>query len=224
MKRILATAAALSAVAFANQAFAVDYCVGSTNGVDNLGQGNAGVPQCGPVGAVNQFNQNQSTGGYFNISTTPPATIFDGVISASLGRNGIAAGAGIVDRFIFTIPQTGTGSGTVSTSLSGMIGQPTDINFTSITLNGNVIPIIGSGTAVEFAGISGISIMNGVQNILSITYDSFGDGSYGGNLTFTPAAAVPEPATWAMMLAGFGAIGFGMRRKRKPAPKVRFAI
>ena len=27
-------------------------------------------------------------------------------------------------------------------------------------------------------------------------------------------AAVPEPATWAMMLLGFGAIGFQMRRKR----------
>ncbi len=28
-------------------------------------------------------------------------------------------------------------------------------------------------------------------------------------------AAVPEPATWAMMLMGFGAIGFSMRRERK---------
>lgn len=28
------------------------------------------------------------------------------------------------------------------------------------------------------------------------------------------AAAVPEPATWAMMLVGFGAIGFSMRRRR----------
>ena len=27
--------------------------------------------------------------------------------------------------------------------------------------------------------------------------------------------AVPEPATWAMMLVGFGAVGFGMRRRRK---------
>lgn len=32
--------------------------------------------------------------------------------------------------------------------------------------------------------------------------------------------AVPEPSTWAMMLLGFGAVGFGMRR-RKPNPRVR---
>ena len=30
-------------------------------------------------------------------------------------------------------------------------------------------------------------------------------------------AAVPEPATWAMMLLGFGAIGFTMRRRRATA-------
>jgi hypothetical protein len=31
----------------------------------------------------------------------------------------------------------------------------------------------------------------------------------------TPGA-VPEPATWAMMLLGFGGIGMAMRRGRKP--------
>lgn len=34
--------------------------------------------------------------------------------------------------------------------------------------------------------------------------------------------AVPEPATWALMLLGFGAIGFGMRRRREIA-RVQFA-
>lgn len=38
-----------------------------------------------------------------------------------------------------------------------------------------------------------------------------------------PTAAVPEPATWAMMLLGFGAIGFGMRRRRSDTVRVRFA-
>ncbi|KQS01927.1 hypothetical protein ASG11_13990 [Sphingomonas sp. Leaf357] len=37
------------------------------------------------------------------------------------------------------------------------------------------------------------------------------------------AGAVPEPATWAMMLVGFGGIGLGMRRSKKGAPRVSYA-
>jgi hypothetical protein len=33
-------------------------------------------------------------------------------------------------------------------------------------------------------------------------------------------AAVPEPASWAMMLLGFGAIGLTMRRRRKDSEAV----
>ncbi|MBN8832151.1 MAG: PEP-CTERM sorting domain-containing protein [Sphingomonadales bacterium] len=32
--------------------------------------------------------------------------------------------------------------------------------------------------------------------------------------TFTPANAVPEPATWAMMIGGFGLAGAAMRRRK----------
>lgn len=32
---------------------------------------------------------------------------------------------------------------------------------------------------------------------------------------FTLSAAVPEPATWAMVLVGFGAVGYGMRRRTR---------
>ena len=36
----------------------------------------------------------------------------------------------------------------------------------------------------------------------------------GGSLVIT---AVPEPATWALMIAAFGAVGYGLRRRRQPA-------
>jgi hypothetical protein len=42
------------------------------------------------------------------------------------------------------------------------------------------------------------------------------DSSAFERLVFTfNGAAVPEPSTWAMMLLGFGGIGFAMRRRRK---------
>ena len=40
---------------------------------------------------------------------------------------------------------------------------------------------------------------------------------------FTSTAAVPEPATWAMMLVGFGGIGMTMRRRRKDGRLLQIA-
>jgi hypothetical protein len=70
------------------------------------------------------------------------------------------------------------------------------------------------GTGENFFGFQGIlgeSIANvaitttaGIQDIRQIRLDE------------TPrVGAVPEPGTWAMMLIGFGAVGVGMRRRRR---------
>jgi hypothetical protein len=45
---------------------------------------------------------------------------------------------------------------------------------------------------------------------------TFSPGTRTATFTFRNQGAVPEPATWAMMLIGFGAVGAGMRH-RKPA-------
>lgn len=49
----------------------------------------------------------------------------------------------------------------------------------------------------------------------------------GGQFSSDPAplinGLVPEPATWAMMLAGFGMVGFGLRTSRKSAVRVTYA-
>jgi len=37
------------------------------------------------------------------------------------------------------------------------------------------------------------------------------------------ASAVPEPAAWALMLVGFGAVGSAMRRRQSHAVKVSYA-
>jgi hypothetical protein len=43
------------------------------------------------------------------------------------------------------------------------------------------------------------------------------------NFTTDATAAVPETATWMMMLAGFGMVGFGMRRRSNVKTTVRYA-
>lgn len=113
----------------------------------------------------------------------------------------------------------------------------------------NVAGIYGGtpGTA------STISFGNGIFSSLSITAPNLGftqfssptlftgtptapvfsTGSYtlinpffgNGTLTISGiSAAVPEPGTWAMMIAGFGAISFAMRRRRsKVTACIKFA-
>ncbi|MCU6454066.1 FxDxF family PEP-CTERM protein [Sphingomonas sp. A2-49] len=137
----------------------------------------------------------------------------NGTFSADFGNSGIAAGD-FSDSFTFTLPANGLGSGTVSTSAS-IFGSPNDTDFTSVTINNvaaTLTKLEGGLFEVAFAG--GVPITGGSLNTLTVTGVSRGSGAYGGQLSFIPSA-VPEPAAWAMMILGMGAVGFAMRRSNK---------
>jgi hypothetical protein len=91
-----------------------------------------------------------------------------------------------------------------------------DLLFTALT----VTPITGSGS-ITYAGgpTSSITLLPGSLGVgsyhLTFSGNSPSGGAESGNLTFR--LAVPEPATWALMLLGFGGIGMAMRRRRRPA-------
>ena len=57
----------------------------------------------------------------------------------------------------------------------------------------------------------------------TLSFASQNAGAYGAALDNVSVNAVPEPATWALMLIGFAAVGFGMRRRSPVAPGVRYA-
>lgn len=72
-------------------------------------------------------------------------------------------------------------------------------------------------------GFGGSFVVNG--NTLTFTAPQFNtSGTRTSVITFAGAAgAVPEPATWAMMVIGFGAVGGALRRRSKVATSVRYA-
>ena len=65
---------------------------------------------------------------------------------------------------------------------------------------------------VAFSGIAQSVNFGGSAN-----YIVFDDVTLGSVIAGGGGGAVPEPATWAMMLLGFGAIGFSMRRRKQIA-------
>ncbi|SNS33170.1 PEP-CTERM protein-sorting domain-containing protein [Sphingomonas laterariae] len=138
--------------------------------------------------------------------------ITNGPVSATIGRSGILEGD-FTDYYRFTIDQDGTGSGSLSTSTSALLSA-TDLDIISVMVNGlAATKTLSADGKSEFFDISSVPIAFGVLNTIEIVGFSRGNGSYGGNATFLPNA-IPEPATWAMMITGFGLVGYGARRQR----------
>ena len=89
--------------------------------------------------------------------------------------------------------------------------------FNAYGINGNLLETLTYKANTGWAVVSLTS-----ANIARI--DLVGSKFQGNTLffgidqvTFTPAAvnaAVPEPTTWAMMIAGFGLVGGAMRRRK----------
>lgn len=85
------------------------------------------------------------------------------------------------------------------------------LNANDWTVSGNMSSPYS--TSLNSAGLYGNAWLIGAGNP---NPDRNDDGFKLSSIVVNPAPAVPEPATWAMMLMGFGAAGYSMRRRRKP--------
>ena len=124
--------------------------------------------------------------------------------------------------FNFTSPST---SGTETGTVVGIDGGFFDSNRGTVSWNAPVVLNFGTGGKLQ------ISLTNATFNKLDTTWDFFNldhnllDGPvYGANVSATfkllavdtgpVGGAVPEPATWGMMIMGFGLAGAVVRRRR----------
>jgi hypothetical protein len=95
-------------------------------------------------------------------------------------------------------------------------------NLRSLSAWGDLLGGSVLGIGVGNGGCPGnCSTFSAFADNLSLTTDT---STYSYNFgTAAATGAVPEPATWAMMLTGFGGIGFAMRR-RKSKVKTNLAL
>ncbi len=70
-----------------------------------------------------------------------------------------------------------------------------------------VVSAAGGSLTLILTSVGGITVPSGY----SYTIEAFSDANLGENFA---GGAVPEPATWAMLIGGFGLVGAAARRRR----------
>jgi len=75
--------------------------------------------------------------------------------------------------------------------------------------------LLGSTVLATSAGVGSGTLLPGNTYTFRYTANLATAGNISGPANFY-LAAVPEPATWGLMLIGFGGIGMAMRRRRRP--------
>lgn len=141
-------------------------------------------------------------------------------INFSLGYSDSGTTNPFTETLVWTNTLAGTYGLTLSTTASSA-GADNDVDIMSALLSGG--SIIGSisldtlfnNDIIESYGLTGIDLAAGTYT-LTVMGSRGETGAFGGNVSFAASNAVPEPGTWAMMLLGFGAVGFAMRRRQLP--------
>ena len=169
-----------------------------------------------------------------NDNTTNVTYVFSSITEANLvqvasGQADVSSSDGVINQIIFSIingaadiitfnllplgPQsTGTDAQTVTvTSIGAITGIPKN-TILNLSPNGS-----------NFYGIQA----TGGDRITGLSFNNFTPAGSGiqalQQVRLNLAPAVPEPATWMMMLLGMAGVGFSMRRKEKKTLRVRYA-
>ena len=143
-------------------------------------------------------------------------------LGGAASNNGtLAAGTGVSSHYVFFDPR-GTlraiGSVTFSHKILGILRTTGSIDATNGTFG---LPTVGY-VSVAATGLENSDLITSITNggkTLNYNWNASNPGDHIRVLT-----AVPEPATWAMMIMGFGLVGGAMRSaKGRQTARVRFA-
>jgi hypothetical protein len=129
-----------------------------------------------------------------------------GEVDAAFGMLLTFTGGGTINAASVGIGNSADCAGTTTGGTTFCTISPNDIWLASIT---------GPSSISFLAQDSSFFLTQGQSYFVNVFFDGDTPTSFTGSwlTSFTPS--VPEPSTWAMMLLGFGAIGFSMRWRKR---------
>jgi hypothetical protein len=195
-----------------NNVFVQNYYNGGTASNGNSGT-NFGVSFGGNallicLNSTDTFCSNTSRGGL------APTSAQGALFFLSGSETFLNVAAGFTTGFSFNYASSVTGAVQVYDGLNGTgnLLQTVNLspNITGCSAYGAGFCPFGAA-GVSFTGTARSISFGGVANQIVFDDITFGSSTPG------PGPAVPEPASWAMMIAGFGLTGAAMRRRRSTA-------
>ena len=221
MSKLIRSAIAIaSAFAFAAPAAAtvtIDSGVGSPVTLTSGGAGTTisfngvedGTTYAGLSSALTLSLASQTASSYtFNYTMTNTSTSFSRVVSFGFNANPDITPANI------------TATGVFSNARSGSISNGYTVEDCVTT--GNTCSGGGGGGVVPGTPGTGTFVLNFGAATPNVTLSAFIDRYQasavtpnGSGVGLPVRSPVPEPATWAMMLVGFGAVGVSLRRRKR---------
>jgi hypothetical protein len=137
--------------------------------------------------------------------------------SVHLGRDDAVASFEDIYSFVLAAP----GYLVSSSASTASPDADHDLDFSSLVIKDSADAIFatfsgnGGNDANEIYWLPSTFMPAGAYSLVISGINSPGQASYSGNLSIS-VAAIPEPETYALMLAGLGLVGF-MSKRRRPA-------
>lgn len=146
---------------------------------------------------------------------------FDGNVS-DIGLASAIGYAWDATNINFTLPDSSDQTLTYSTSVFSTFSSPcltSDPTICLVAYSGFGDPVGRDGSVTDFSGLFGpltsfTQPLFGTIGGINFAPTTFDLPTFGPNGVTFGEAGVPEPATWTMMIAGFGLLGAALRRRR----------
>lgn len=162
-----------------------------------------------PAHAVTNLGNTDLTG--VDLDSNPGFFFAQFLFSAAENTLG-ADPTGFTKTYTFDFPAAGIAAGSATSSLVG----GANIIFDSVIFNGTAFALSNGNTQASLANAIANLAPPG-QNLLTVNFkivDVAKVAGFSGDIS-AQANAIPEPATWGLMILGLGFAGAAMRRRRQ---------